>query len=390
MQNILDYLDWRGDITFEQDGLNEVDNLILSSLAYLEFGGIVPPETNPNGISLSDIEKQHSAQIDTFILLDHNPFFKRLPELFHKAARSQRYRGVKLSGYVNEINQKQSEQFSAVVFSMSSNLHFIAFRGTDDTIIGWKEDFQMSFMDEVPAQKQAGIYLNGVCSQLAGRFYAGGHSKGGNLAVYAAAHADKIAGDRIVAIYNNDGPGFQTNILKSAGCQSMLYKINTLIPKSSIVGMLLEHCGGYKVISSNETGIMQHNAFSWEVRGPNFVYEQGLTKNSLNLNLTVRAWLDQLSMEQRSQFVNALFDAIQATGAKTVRELSREKLAIAGAMIKTYSHLDSQTRSHLRNTIDLFFKESRKTINKTIATDLDSLLSKNKLKRTTARYSPGS
>jgi hypothetical protein len=249
MQNMMDYLEWRGDLTFEQDGFNEVDNLIMSSLAYLEFDGIVPSEANPNGVSLSAIEKQNSARIDTFVLLDHNPFFKRLPELFHKAARSQRYHGVKLSGYVNEINQKQSEQFSAVVFSMSSDLHFVAFRGTDDTIIGWKEDFQMSFMDEVPAQKQAGMYLNRVCSQLAGKFYVGGHSKGGNLAVYAAAHADKIAGDRIIAIYNNDGPGFQTNFIQSEGYQNILYKINTLLPKSSIVGMLLEHSGEYSVIA---------------------------------------------------------------------------------------------------------------------------------------------
>jgi hypothetical protein len=231
MQNMMDYLEWRGDLTFEQDGFNEVDNLIMSSLAYLEFDGIVSSEVNLNAVSLSDIEKQNSSRIDAFVQLSHNPFFKRLPELFHKAAQSQRYRDVKLSGYVNEINQKQSEQFSAVVFSINSGLHFIAFRGTDDTIVGWKEDFQMSFRDVVPAQKQAVAYLNRVCPQLEGKLYAGGHSKGGNLAVYAAAYADRETSDRLIAIYNDDGPGFQSKVIQSTGYRRILGRICTLLPR---------------------------------------------------------------------------------------------------------------------------------------------------------------
>lgn len=386
----MDYLEWRGDLTFRHDGFNEVDNLILSALAYLEFDGIVPPKYSPHSISLSEIAAGFKEQIDKFSDLDHNPFFKQIPGLFYEAAQTPRYRNIKLSHYVNMIDDRNSEQFSAVIFSINDHRHFMAFRGTDDTITGWKEDFQMSFKDEVPSQKQAVIYMNAVFPQLAGDFYMGGHSKGGNLAVYAAAHADSNTLDRIIAVYNNDGPGFQAPVLQSEEYQNILYKIHTLIPQFSVVGMLLGHSGSYEVISSRKIGLMQHDAFSWGVKGAHFVYDKDISKNSIKLNITVRAWLAQLSTEQRAQYVNALFDIIQATGAKTVKELSEEKMAIAGAMIKTYSHLDPQTRSHLRKTIDLFFRESRKTLKKTITTDIDLLLSKNKLKRTAARNSPDS
>ena len=231
----------------------------------------------------------------------------------------------------------------------------------------------MSFMDEVHAQKQAVIYVNKICPNLSGKFYFGGHSKGGNLAVYAAIHADEKVRDGIVAIYNNDGPGFLPNTIQSEEYQSMLEKITTMIPKSSVVGMLLEHEEEYKVVNSNETGIMQHDAFSWEVKGTGFVYEECLTKNSLILNSTVRAWLGQLSVEERKFFVKVLFDIIKGTGAKTIGELSKEKLLAANVMIKAYKNMDELTQSHLKKTIELFFVESQKTLRNSINEDIDTL-----------------
>jgi len=108
--------------------------------------------------------------------------------------------------------------------------------------------------------------------------------------------------DRIIRVYNNDGPGFQPSVVQSKEYQRMLDKITTLIPESSIVGLLLEHGGNYRVICSSESGIMQHNAFSWEVRGPQFIYKEGLAKSSVELSHIVRSWLDRLSVEQRAQF----------------------------------------------------------------------------------------
>ena len=184
MQNILDYLDWRGDISFDVDGFNEVDNLIMSVLSYLEFEGIVTHGIGQGSISLLDAAIQYEKNINKLPSTDHNQLLRNVPVLLFKAAHTKRYEKIKLSGYENQIDFEESKQFSAMVFSINSNQHFIAFRGTDDTIVGWQEDFQMSFMDEVHAQKQAVIYVNRTCSNLSGKLYFGGHSKGGNLAVY--------------------------------------------------------------------------------------------------------------------------------------------------------------------------------------------------------------
>jgi len=155
--------------------------------------------------------------------------------------------------------------------------------------------------------------------------------------------------DRIIGVYNNDGPGFHINVIQRKGYKKILDKINTIIPKSSVVGMLLEHSEEYKVVGSCETGIMQHNAFSWEVKGKSFVYENGLTKESLNLNKILRSWLNRLSMEQRAEFVDAMFYIIMSTGAKTVSELSKGKLLTANSMIP----ISTQSCKGLRKTVAL-------------------------------------
>ncbi len=297
-----------------------------------------------------------------------------------KAAASARYRDLKLSAYVNKIDHEKAEQFSAVVFSYKKKYHFIAFRGTDDSLAGWKEDFHMSFMQEVPAQRQAVEYAKKVMSRLWGKFFLGGHSKGGNLAVYAASHLPGRMRNRILGIYSNDGPGFQPQVIQSEGYQDVHGRIHTLIPKSSVVGMLLEHSEDYKVVDSSGTGIMQHNAFSWMVQGAKFVDHPGLTETSLNFNEVVRAWLVQVPLEQRAEFVDAVFSVIQSTGARTVHDLSKEMRAAASGVITTYQHMDPQTRSHLKKAVELFFTENQRVLKSSLSADIDSLRDRMKKK----------
>lgn len=373
MPNILDYLDWRGDLDFARDGLNEVDNLILSVLSYLDWEGIVPPQPGRKPIPLVEAARRFLARMDRASPAWKNPFFKDLPDLLGKAAASARYRVLRLSGYVNRIDHEKAEQFSAVVFSYKGRYHFIAFRGTDDSLAGWKEDFHMSFMQEVPAQRQAVEYAQRAMGRLWGRFFLGGHSKGGNLAVYAASHLPPRMRSRILGVYSNDGPGFQPEVIRSEGYQDMLGRIHTLIPKSSVVGMLLEHSEDYKVVDSSETGIMQHNAFSWLVRGAKFVEHPGLTDTSLKFNEVVRAWLDKVPREQRAEFVNAVFSVIQSTGARSIHDLSKEMHAAASAVITTYHHMDPQTRSHLKKAVELFFAENQRVLKRSLSADIGAL-----------------
>lgn len=380
MQNIFDYLDWRGDLSFARDGFNEVDNLIFSVLAYLEFDDIVSPEGKPISLAkagehyFKDLVQQPPQNIT-------NPFFREIPKLLLRASLTTRFKDIQLSGYINQLDHEICNQFSAIVFSIHQEEHFIAFRGTDDTLTGWKEDFQMSFRDEVKAQRDAISYVEKNIANYQGNVYLGGHSKGGNLAVYAAAAMPLHVQDRIIGVYNNDGPGFMTHVIESEGYQRILARVYTFIPKSSVVGMLLEHGEEYITVNSNGMGLMQHNAFFWEVKGIHFVYEKGLTKGSKNFNKTVRLWLNQLSMEQRAEFVNALFDILHATGAMTVSDLSMKKLSLANDMIKSYKTLDPLTKSHLKKALKIFFDKTQKVWISSFEADVASLLARAPNKR---------
>ncbi|MGE5627806.1 MAG: DUF2974 domain-containing protein [Solirubrobacterales bacterium] len=372
---MFDYLEWRGDLDFTQDKLNEVDNLVFSVLSYLNFEDIVDFQIKEQKICILKAAEYFKGKKLKSPAFYGNPFFTQMPDFLQRAAQTRRFGNVEISCYVSELDHENSNQFSAIVFSMDSKHHYIGFRGTDDTIAGWKEDFQMSFMDAVPAQKQAVNYVNTIIPGFEGEFYLGGHSKGGNLAVYAAAHAKKEIKERIISVFNNDGPGFQIEIVQSEEYQSILHKINTFVPKSSMVGLLMEHGEEYQVVSSSGMGIMQHKALNWEVLGPKFVYESELTKNSRSFDTALRSWLSLLSMEEREYFVEALFEIIQGTGALTFSELSAEKLNAIDAMVKSYKNMDSSTQILLKNTIDAFFKESQKVLKKSIGDNFDSLFS---------------
>jgi len=376
MNTIIDYLDWRGDLSFNQDPLNEVDNLIFSVLSYSDFSGVVPGLDKPGSVTLQEAADRIGPAPHEVTTNLTRSFFAALPLLLEKCAQTERFANLELSHYIDRIEFAKAEQFSAVVFSLDEQLHFIAFSGTDDTLAGWKEDLEMSFREAVPAQRDATRYAQAVIANLSGNFYLGGHSKGGNLAVYAAAHLTPEEQQRIIAVYNNDGPGFLANIIEKEGYQRIIHKVTTFIPQSSVAGILLEHEEKFQIIRSNETGLMQHNAFSWEVLGKHFVYEQELSKSSLVLSQAIRAWLNNISLEERSQFVEALFKVIDATGAKTLSELSEDKLATARAMITTFTQMEEETQTILKKVVESFFAESQKILRSSLGEGVESFMQK--------------
>ncbi|MEL7645197.1 MAG: DUF2974 domain-containing protein [Anaerolineaceae bacterium] len=376
MPNILDYLDWRGDLEFQYDPLNEVDNLVFSVLSYLDFAGAVPTTEETGSVSLADATetiKQMPEQITAPIT---SVFFSRLPLLLEKCASSARYRDVRLSHYINRVSFDEAEQFSAVVFTVEENIHFVAFSGTDDTLIGWKEDLEMSFRDAVPAQRSAVEYLELVMSHLPGVFYLGGHSKGGNLAIFSAANIPADMQPGIVLIYNNDGPGFQRSVINSPGYQRIANRIITFIPQSSVVGMLLDQSGLYQVVDSTETGLMQHNAFSWEVIGRSFVYREGLSDSSVKFITALREWLDAVPLEEREEFTEALFTILEATGARTLKEFTQDKLATAKAMIASFKQLEPETQTLLKTLLETFFSEIQKLLRSSITEGISGLITR--------------
>lgn len=379
MSNMLDYLKWRGDLTFSVDPFNEVDNLIFSILSYNDFDKIVPSLGETASIKFCEAAKifKETKNIDGIIEL---PFLREIPNLLEQAARSKRFKDIELSNYIDKVNIESVKQFSAVVFKVTKDLHIIAYRGTDDSLIGWKEDLQMSFLEEVQSQKESVLYTQKVMEMIDSDFILVGHSKGGNLGVFAGSFIDNKFKSRIKAIYNNDGPGFQPKVIDSQGYKDILSKTITYLPESSIIGMLLEHGGDYEVVKSSGLAILQHNPFIWEIEGSKFIRKDGLTRESLNINKTIRAWITQLTHEERSDFVESLFEILQKSGAKTIAELNNEKLLMAEAMIKAYGKMDKSTKEHLKTTIDLFFKEGKKVIMQSISNDFGAFRSRNRKK----------
>lgn len=343
MPHVTDYIQWRGDIPFENDPLNEVDNLIFCLLSYVELDGAVP-STSDRCVTLREAAKEYFFTHDP---KDERPLGLIVPReivaLFRQMADAPRYRDLQLCGYVNEICEKKQVQFSALTIRLPDDTWFAAVRGTDDTIVGWREDFNLSWMDEVPAQRLTAEYLDNLPLTKNSRLYVGGHSKGGNLAVWGAVHASPATRDRIVRVYSNDGPGFSEKMLESEAYRTLADRIDSLVPQSSLVGMLLSH-DECDVIRSSQLGIFQHNGLSWEVMGGSFVRAHRLSGRGVRNDSVIRARIDSMTMEERKKFTELFFGILESTGARTLTELNAGSIRNVIIMLRTVSDMDRETK----------------------------------------------
>ena len=357
--NVFDYLNWRGDLSFDQVGVCEVDGLIFSILSYVDYSEVVSSEIH--GIrrppALLTITKRYlSAHSGGDVPELGLMLSKEIVKLLVKASKTKRFGLLRPICFVNKICDQTEMQFSAIAFSFENGDTFVAFRGTDDTLVGWKENFNMSFIYPVPAQKEAVAFLDYVASKTQGRIYLGGHSKGGNLAVYAGVKASPKTRERIERIYSNDAPGFDAAFIGGKDYKDMKERISTFLPQSSVVGMLLEHEEGYTVIKSRNSGLLQHNGFSWEVMGGKFIYLDSISENSKVLDKKMKSFLAGMTKEERENFVDSLFDALSTnTGAKTLTELSAEKLKL----FKVWGTLDDTSKAQFRKIASIIMGKKR-------------------------------
>lgn len=318
MADMLDYLAWRGDIEFPQMPVNPVDALIFSTLSYIDFKDIVPD--NPDqSISLADA----AAGLLSLAAPQNRVRVKRDLDLLQAAAASARFDNIKMTFYRSILIPEEDTQFAAVAIFLEDGSAYIAFRGTDNTLTGWKEDFNMSFQPDIPAQRLALEYVQEFSAAHPIPLWMGGHSKGGNLAVYAAAKCGEMLQRRIVEIHNQDGPGFSETMMNDPGYRNILPKLRSYVPQSSVIGMLLEHEEPYTIIKSNQVGIMQHDPYSWQVLGADFLRVEELTADSRFLDRTFKNWLSGMSNEERSAFFDTVFELLESTGAERTSEIIR-------------------------------------------------------------------
>lgn len=319
MSALFTYLNWRGDLVFEMVPPNSVDMLIFSALAYLDWDGIVPREAY-GSVGLPEaagklLEKEDAAE---------RCRVKKDLELLSLAATQPRFAQCRVAFYRNIFIREAETQFAAVTFLLPDGSAVLAFRGTDYTLTGWKEDFNMSFQDTVPAQLAALEYARAFAETNRQALYFSGHSKGGNLAVYAAAKCGELQ-ERIRGVYNHDGPGFREAMMTDPGYLSIVPKIRTYVPQSSVFGMMLEHEEPFLVVKSRQVGLLQHDLYNWEVMGGDFVRLQETTDSSRLLDSTLKLWMEGLSVEERNNVVDTVFDLLASGGIDDPRELAKPK-----------------------------------------------------------------
>jgi len=356
MADLFEYLTWRGDLTFSQSPCNSVDGLIVSQLSYLPFDDIVPSPGEKGGISIrkaaeafnEKLKKNASKKKLTLL-------FKKDPDLLNALASSNRFGNCVLSGYVNIVDNAREIQFSAVSINTGEGFSFIVFRGTDLNLVGWKEDFNMSFVDAIPAQLEAVVYLEKMASEVKGDLLVAGHSKGGNLAVYSAALCRKEVQKRIIGIYSYDSPGFQKKFLSGKDFQSIKDKIYSFIPQSSVVGMFFEHGCEQKVVKSVKSGLLQHELYSWEVTCNDLFFVDDISLSSRFVDKTVKEWIAGQDNKQRELFLNALFSVLEASDVKSLQEFETSWFKAAGRIIKSFGSTDENKKQLIQKTFgDLF------------------------------------
>ena len=341
---VMDYLRWRGDLTFAQDGFNEVDDLVLCIISYLNFRRFDDLRTTDpaRAVALPDVAARLTEEDEQLGLseLDYIP-------LMRLAAETERFRDVRMFGFTHEWDEAKEMQFDAVSYLLPDDTLLVSFMGTDTSLVGWKEDFNMSFLTAVPAQERATAYTVDMAAACPDRkLRIAGHSKGGNLAAWAAIHIPaQLQEQRLLDAYNNDGPGFSHDMVDSDAYRRVADKLHTYIPESSIVGVLLEHAEDYAVIDSSNRSVMQHEPMSWSVLGPRFVHLGQRSQMGKLSDDVLRQWIGSMTPQEREQFSDALFDVLSLSGkARTLDDLRTGGLAGGAALLKQYSGADEQDK----------------------------------------------
>ena len=348
MANINDYLKWRGDIKVSKEHpLNELDYMILSRFSYLPFDRITL-ENEENAKSL--YKKMQKFSNAVFL-------YNGDKEMLENMSKSARFNEMIVTDFEFNFDKSIEKQFAAITIHLSNKAMFVSFCGTDRTITGWKEDFNLAYMENIPAQLDALEYLKKQAKKYNNKkIYIGGHSKGGNIAIYSAIKAPKKLQKRIEMVANYDGPGFSKQMIDSIENKEIIQKIHSVIPQESVIGRLLEHREKTYVVKSTEKGLYQHDIFSWEAQGTDIIKLSNVDKFSEVINDTVRSWLKKTTPDQRKIFVDGIFSILYSTEVATFKEFWSSILKNTPTIFRAYKDLNEKDRRMITNMMKEFGK----------------------------------
>ena len=348
MKNMLDYIKEFGHVSFEERAFSEIDALVLTELEYLPLEKVVPSDENgENFVTVKEIAEymqEHKQE-----LFDENPMMitQERHEVSQVIADAPRFQSLKFFGVVSVWDKDTTKQFAAVTVEVEPSVRLVVFRGTDETLIGWKEDFLMTYSPLVAAQTDAKEYLAKQASLFDGDLMVSGHSKGGNLAIYAAATQEEDVQLRIVDIFCFDSPGLYRSVLETKGYQNIVPLAMRYIPQDSLVGLMLESEVPYVIVKSNATGAMQHSAMTWGIEDGQFIKMEKLTKNSQLNDQTLKKWTESVSDEELELFWNVFFELLFSVGIDTVNDLYGQFMHYVQEFLKAAGDMDEEKREVL-------------------------------------------
>ena len=340
MKNILYYLKKYGKYTLEEKPFNDVDSLIFSSLSYLMFDGLIPDlKEKKKPVPIRKLKSEFALNRLIVNTMDPGPNKK----LWRLLLTCPRFCDMELGYYRAIADHGIVEQFAAITCFLPDGKAYVCFRGTDLTLLGWKENFKMSYLEEIPAQADAVAYLNAVAARTKGGLYVGGHSKGGNLAAYAGMFVDEATRARIQTVYNFDGPGFNEATISSEAFGKVDMRIRTFVPQSSMIGILMWHREPFTIVRSNGVGVFQHDAYTWQILGGGFMTLTERTGHSHFADDTIKRWLEELSPDMRRQAIDGIYAVLSASGGMNVSELFEARNTMS--VLKAAGAMDEKTKS---------------------------------------------
>lgn len=342
-KNIIDYV-YTEKRSFEDFPFNRVDSLVFSQLSYLDFSeNISGLDDDYDFISLEKLAR----------FSNKNKYFQktwsvlRNKVLLKAIAKSKRFKNIKVNFYSEKYDEEAESQFCAFTLTISDNLHYIVYRGTDTSLVGWKEDFNMSCNFPVPAQSEALDYLEEVSGKIGGRLMVGGHSKGGNLAVYACAMASDNIQSRIDKIFSHDGPGFMVDLSSDERAKNVIDKIEHTIPQESVVGLLMHGLGENLVIKSKTQGLVQHFPFNWLVEGDDFIIVDDITPEAATVRDTLDEWLSGMDKKARENFIQSVFSILETVNIRDLKDITKDSFAKIPEVVKTIQNMDDKEKNYV-------------------------------------------
>lgn len=368
MGNMVDYV--RGEFrTFADKPFGAVDSLVLSELAYTRMPAMVPAFGLARGVDTVPMWKLLRAEHYAEMFCTGSEYDAGRHDLLVAVAESPRFRGMRVGEYAERSDELTETQFAAVTFDLTdcAGIHdekqderhagpvlYVAFRGTDNSLVGWKEDFNMSVRCPVPSQTQAVEYFRSIEERTsspfaaAPRIHVGGHSKGGNLAVYTAM---KAKSEHVGRVFSHDGPGFMREVTASEDFRAIEPIVEKTVPEASVIGMLMSTVNEYTIVETNVSGIMQHMGLNWRIEDGDFITKPELSPKARLLDRTLDAWMEQFTDRERAQAVDQCYDIIASAGYQSFAELADHISDALPVIATAVRQTDEATRSLIINIL---------------------------------------